>query len=182
MLPNARNPKEAEAPLGCSPLRLGSFDLRLSRSASGASVMSRGSQPFPGDRRPRSLRRGFHPGPPCGDSFGRVRFRTLIGFDTDPPQVSLRRPHRVAPLREMNNAMTGAPTQAKTLLRFRELSLVFATELGPTFRGDTRRAPARIEGGMRAREPMTAQARRNSKSGSLKVDLAVPGSQAHRPP
>ncbi len=129
---------------------------------------------FPGDRRPRSLRRGFHPGPPCSGSFGRIRFRTLIGFYTNPPQVSLRRPHRVAPLRKTNNATTRSPAQAKSLVRFRELFLLFATAKSPLQGGQQSEA---MQGGARACEPRLEDLIRSPAR-----DRAVPGSQAHTPP
>ena len=44
-----------------------------------------------------------------------------------PPPVSLWRPHRVAPLRDTYIATPPAPMQARSLVGFRELSLVFAS-------------------------------------------------------
>ncbi len=124
-VPRARNPKEAEAPLGCSLLHLKPFSSWFRCSASGAVgcepklTASLGPSAEAGPA-------GLSPRPPCGGSFGRIRCRTLIGFHPDPPPVSLWRLHRVAPLRETYIGTPRAPTQARSLVRFRELPLLFA--------------------------------------------------------
>lgn len=124
-LSRARNPKEAEAPLGCSLLHLKPFSSWFRCSASGAVgcepklTASLGPSAEAGAAR-------LSPRSPCDDSFGRIRCRTLAGFHPDPPPVSLRRPHRVAPLRDTYIATPSAPTQARSLVRFRELRLLFA--------------------------------------------------------
>jgi hypothetical protein len=88
-------------------------------------AVNRSSLP-PWDRRPRPVRRGFHPDHLAVAPSGRIRCRTLIGFHPDPPLVSLWRPHRVAPLRETYIGTLRAPMQARSLVRFRELHLLFA--------------------------------------------------------
>ena len=88
--------------------------------------MSRSSQPSFGPSAEAGAA-GLSPRPTLRWFRRRARCRTRIGFYTDPPPVSLWRPHRVAPLREINNAMTDASMQAETLVRFRELFQVFAT-------------------------------------------------------
>lgn len=76
----ARNPKEAEAPLGCSPLHLRPFDLRVRHSASGMFGYEPELTAIPLVRRPKPVRAGLSPRPPLGGSSRRIRCRTLTGF------------------------------------------------------------------------------------------------------
>jgi hypothetical protein len=117
--PNARNPKEAEAPLGCSPRHVEPFGPRIGHSASGVLAMSRSSEPEPWGPSTEAGTGGAFTPATLRCSFGRIRCRTLAGFYADPPQVSLWRPHRVAPLRTTYIATRRICVQAESPIRFR---------------------------------------------------------------